>query len=472
MATHKGARKVGTARDVAPPDVGANGLELLHPPGLGVGRQGRAGGAQRTHPRQITTARNVQSGFVAVGKVGRACPKKRDFFLRRHAPQNAPVRVFLAAAGVAVVDHAGHAIEQARHLGVPHDPAGGAVPVKALAPAVGVVAAADVVVQNLVGQGHDHGAAVAVHDGLGQTGGAARIDDPQRVVKRQPHRLEGLHLGVLTRGDGRHLHAAAHIAVGQIQCAQVVVHDDVLHAGQSIAQLLHHTHAVKISAAIAHPVYRDQHLGLDLFEAVEHGVGAHVGRANAPHTAHAGGGQKRHHGFGNVGQIRRHPVPRLHALGLQVQRHGSHLAAQFRPAHLTAQAFFVVADDRQKPGLVRGLHMPQHLVRVVGLGSGKPLGARHDVVGQHRRVRRGRLQIKIIPDALPERIQLGDRPAPKVVVSGKAQAALIAQPVLIQANLRQMRRRSGEMVHVVHGLQRSSACAALSRARTLKHAPR
>ena len=309
---------------------------------------------------------------------------------------------------------------------------------KAFAPTVKLVAATDVVVQNFVGQCHDHGAAMAMHDGFGQTSGAARINDPQRVVERQPQRLKGLHLGIVAGGDGRQLHAGTYGAMGQVECAQVVVHDDVLHAGQRVAQLLHHTHAVKVSPAIAHTVHCDQHLGLDLFEAVEHGVGAHVGRANAPHTAHAGGGQKRHHGFGNIGQIRRDPVARLHTLGLQVQRQSSHLAAQLRPAHLAAQALFVVADDRQKASFMRGLHMAQHLVRVVGLSTGKPLGPRHDVVRQHGGVRRGRLEIKIIPNALPEGVQLGHRPTPEVVVGGKTQATFISQPVLVQPNLGQM----------------------------------
>ena len=343
---------------------------------------------------------------------------------------------------------------------------------KALAPAVGVVAAADVVVQNLVGQGHDHGAAMAVHDGLGQAGGAARIHNPQRVVKGQPHRLKGLHLGVIPRGDGRHLHAAAHIAVGQVQGAQVVVNDDVLHAGQSITQLLHHTHAVKVASAVAHAVHRDQHLGFDLFETVKHRVGAHVGRTNAPHTAHAGGGQKRHHGFRNVGQIRRHAVTRLHALGLQVQGHGRDLAAQLGPSHLAAQTFFVVADDGQKPCVMRRLHMAQHLVGVIGLGTREPLGPRHDVVRQDGRVRRGRLEVEVIPDALPKSVQLGHRPTPQVVVSGKAQATLVAQPVLVEPNLGQVGGRIGGFCRGVHALQRISGHAPLSRASTLKHAPR
>ena len=91
----------------------------------------------------------------------------------------------------------------------------------ALAPAVGLVAAADVVVQYFERQRHQHGAAVAVHDGLGQPGGAAGVHDPQRVVKGQPQRLKvgSLRLALLQsigqqRGAGQ--------AVG---AAQLLVHD-------------------------------------------------------------------------------------------------------------------------------------------------------------------------------------------------------------------------------------------------------
>ena len=43
---------------------------------------------------------------------------------------------------------------------------------KTLAKAIGVVAATHIVVQNFVRQRHDDGAAMTVHDGLGQARGA------------------------------------------------------------------------------------------------------------------------------------------------------------------------------------------------------------------------------------------------------------------------------------------------------------
>jgi hypothetical protein len=70
-----------------------------------------------------------------------------------------------------------------------------------------------------------------------------------------------------------------------IRSAEVVVQEYVLHRGQGLAQLVHHGHAVEVAPAVAHAIAGDQHLGCNLFEAVEHGIRSHVGRAQAPHAA-------------------------------------------------------------------------------------------------------------------------------------------------------------------------------------------
>jgi len=99
------------------------------------------------------------------------------------------------------------AVAAARRSG--HDPTGGAVPVITLAPAVRLIAAANIVVQGLEGQSHDDHATMAMNNRLGQAGGATGIDNPQRVVKGQPHRLKsggsGLVAGQRLRpgGEGR-----------------------------------------------------------------------------------------------------------------------------------------------------------------------------------------------------------------------------------------------------------------------------
>ena len=99
----------------------------------------------------------------------------------------------------------------------------------------------------------------------------------------------------------------------------------MLHRGQGRQQLGHHAAAVERTAAVAHAVTGDQHTRLNLLEAVQHGLGAHVGRADAPDAADADGSQKGHHGFGDVGQVGRYPVTRLHPLRAQVQGQGGHL---------------------------------------------------------------------------------------------------------------------------------------------------
>jgi len=96
--------------------------------------------------------------------------------------------------------------------------------------------------------------------------------------------------------------------------------------------------------------------------------------------------------------------------------------------------------DGRHTGGVRHLDMAQDLLRIVDLGAGEPARTRHAVVGQDRRVRRGRGQAVAVPDALPEGVQVGDGPAPQGVVGVEAQAALLAQPVLVETDLRDVGR--------------------------------
>jgi hypothetical protein len=225
--------------------------------------------------------------------------------------------------------------------------------------------------------------------------------------------------------------------------AQVAVQDDVAQRGQGGAHLGHHAQAVEVAPAVGHAVAGDQHHRVDLAETVEHGVRAHVGRADAPDRADAHRGQKGHHGLGNVGQVGGHAVAGLHARFPQVQRQRGHLAPQLGPRQLVLLPLLVAADDGRKPRRMRRPHMAQHLLRVVGLRAGKPLRPRHHVLLQHRGVWRGRLQVEVVPDALPERVQLGGGPAPQRVIAVETQAARVAQPVLVQADLGDERPERG-----------------------------
>ena len=449
VAADEGAAKVGAAREVVPPDIWRAQLgELRRAPRLHLGCQRRAGAAEPAHAAQVAAVGQLQPGLHAIGVKGRARAEAGHAGLGGEAPEYAPIRVLLAATGVAVVDHAGGAAQQAGDLGVPHHPAGGAVPVVALTEGVGGIAGAHVVVQRLELQRHQNHAAVAVHDGLGQAGGAAGVDDPQRVVERQPQRLEGCDFGIVSGGS-----ACVACAISYcFRSIQVVHQQHVLYRGQGCAQLGQHVHAVDVAPAVGHAIGCNQHLGRNLAKAVEHGVRAHVGGAHAPHRAQADRGQEGDDGLGNVGQVGRHAVARLHALRAQVQRQRSHLAAQLGPRQFALQALFVAADQR---GLARRMgrcHMAQHLARVVHLCAGKPLGARHAVARQHGAVRGRGFDGEVVPHALPESIELGHRPAPQRVIAGEFEPVALAQPVLVQAQLGNV----GGCCACLHGAQRSA----------------
>ena len=276
----------------------------------------------------------------------------------------------------------------------------------ALAERVRLIAAADVVMQALERQRHQHGAAVAVHNRFGQTGGAAGIDNPQRVIKRQPERLKRPCRLIVRSGCQSEINA---VGDGVQRCqrqAQIVVHDQVRHRRQRRTQFGHDHRAVKIASAVGDAVTGNQHLGLDLLEAVQHRIDAHVRCANAPHAADAGGSQKRDHGLCNIRQIGRHAVARLHPMRLQMQRQRRDLTAQFGPAHvprcLPPQALFVMADDGRKASGLGRIDMAQYLACIVELGADKPARLWHRRAVAHHAVRRRRAQVEVVPDALPE----------------------------------------------------------------------
>ena len=57
-------------------------------------------------------------------------------------------------------------------------------------------------------------------------------------------------------------------------------------------------------AGVVVAVDRDQHLGLDLAEAVDDALHAEIGRAGGPHRAEAGGGEHGDDRLGHVGELR------------------------------------------------------------------------------------------------------------------------------------------------------------------------
>ncbi len=99
----------------------------------------------------------------------------------------------------------------------------------------------------------------------------------------------------------------------------MAVQNQMPHRRQGSAKFRDNRHAVKIATAMAHTVTGDQHFGLNLREAVQHGLAAHIGRADAPHRTHAHRRQESDHGLRYIGQVGCNTVAGLNALRQQMQ---------------------------------------------------------------------------------------------------------------------------------------------------------
>src|SRR6185312_6225030 len=69
------------------------------------------------------------------------------------------------------------------------------------------------------------------------------------------------------------------------------------------------------------------------------------------------------------------------------------------------------------------------------LGAGKPHRAWHLALRQHAAMRCRRFQVEIIPDALPEGLEVANRPLPKIFVIAKRQAAFVLEPAAVEREL-------------------------------------
>ncbi|MGY4428096.1 hypothetical protein ACVWWO_000573 [Bradyrhizobium sp. F1.13.1] len=138
---------------------------------------------------------------------------------------------------------------------------------------------------------------------------------------------------------------------------------------------------------------------------------------------------------GMLGQIGGDAVAGLDAFFFQMQRERGRLAPQLRPARLVELAVLAAADDRGQAGGVSRIHMAEHLPGIVDLGARKPDRAGHLALGDHGRKRCWRLQIVIVPDAVPEAVEIAHRPLPHVFVGREGEAALLGEPGAVEGDL-------------------------------------
>ena len=179
--------------------------------------------------------------------------------------------------------------------------------------------------------------------------------------------------------------------------------------------------------AVAVPVDREQHDRLDLCEAVDHRTHAELRRARRPHRAEAGGGQERDRRLRDVGQVRGDAIAALHPQPHEPGPAPRHRVGERGPRELLGAARLAGGDDRdvvgpRRRGGERVLRVVQGGAREPGRPGHRPFTERGcgPIVPAHARP---------FGDRVPERVELVDRPPPKIVVSLEAQITGARQPV-------------------------------------------
>ncbi len=245
---------------------------------------------------------------------------------------------------------------------------------------------------------------MAVRDRLGQPGGTGGEQDPQRVPER--------HLLELEPG-GRHRRVVHQLVPGPgagDRPAQRARHlYDVPHAAERADDLRHLGAAVVVAAAVAVAVHAEQDLRCQLAEPVADPPAAEIGRAAGPDRADARRGQHRDRGRRDVRHAGGDPVARTDAHLPQPGGQHPHGVPELGPGQAGQRRGLRLVIQ----GVLARPFVTQNVLRVVQPGPGEPVGARHRPAAEHRRRRGRRLDAAVVPDRLPEAVEVGHRPAPQ-----------------------------------------------------------
>ena len=347
-ADERGA-DVGPARGREQPGVGA---DLVVDPLKALGRQRRAGRADRAQAAQISlpAAGHRHLGLHARGDERGARAERRDLRLGAQLPQTVKRRI----AGVAVEQHHRGVGQQHADEEVPHHPAGRREPEHA-------VAGARVDVQLVVLELLEQDPALALDDRLRQAGRTGAVQHPQRVVERH---LRERQLGI-GRAEKPVLPAAA---------VQVAEADDLRQPAHLGGDPLDDLRAVEVLAAVAVAIDRQQHLGLDLHEPVDHAARAELGRRRGPDRTDRRARQQARDRLGDVRHVGADAVALADAERPQTRGDPRRLLAQLAPgpAGELGTGLGGVQD--------RDLVVVATAEDVLGIGDGrarKPLRPRH-----------------------------------------------------------------------------------------------
>ena len=181
----------------------------------------------------------------------------------------------------------------------------------------------------------------------------------------------------------------------------------------------------KSLAVVAVAVHRQQHLGLDLGEAVDHRARAEVRRAARPHGADRRAGQERRDGLRHVGHVGDHPVA-----GPDAARPAGRRRCR-RPRRRSSPQVMVSSSRSSEAWWIATARVVLAAEDVLGVGqprAGEPLRAGHLARAQHALVGLRGAGPRRSPRSSPEALEVLDRPPPQRVVVGELHAALGLEP--------------------------------------------
>src|SRR5690606_7898539 len=175
-------------------------------------------------------------------------------------------------------------------------------------------------------------------------------------------------------------------------------------------------------AAVEVAVGRDEHLGLDLPEAVDDSRGPEVGRARRERRADARRAEHRGDGLRAVRHQRGHPVARPDAERREGGGEGVALRAELAARDGLAPPGLVGGDERGR--VVLGT---QQIGREAQGRAVEPAGARHPAAAvEHAHRRRLEAHVRELRDGRPERLRLFDAPAIQRRVAVAVQPGAVA----------------------------------------------
>ena len=151
-------------------------------------------------------------------------------------------------------------------------------------------------------------AALSVHDAFRHAGRAAGEHDKQRVVEGDALELDDLGAARIMRQERRSVTICAdrQFATDPAARSDTATPPICCRLGSWAENSATRANEIMLLAAVPIPVGGDQHLRLDLAEAVEHALHAEIGRAGRPDAADRCGRQRADHRFGRI----RHKAPR------------------------------------------------------------------------------------------------------------------------------------------------------------------